>query len=190
MRRPLILSTTLRAAFASMAIVLAACAPDKRADDETTAVHARAVPRLVSAAEAIACAEIAKLDPEKLSDAEIEKVVGSGPICVFRYTSTSRPVLALASGRSGEAAGSAAVKLNGNLIRLQRASAAAPAAEQAVSLAARPVVATLGPLAVEALDGRARDTRDMTLILEIDQELKVGYGGYFNCSAGVASAAD
>nr|CCD31947.1 V-type H(+)-translocating pyrophosphatase [Methylocystis sp. SC2] len=164
---------------------LASCAESDAPDDEANPARSAEIPRILSAEEALAGAHIPTVDPATLNDAEIRKVLGPSPHCVFRYTSSGKPVLALAN-RPAASQVTGVLKLNGSLIRLQLANGGADRPEDTLGMTAGSVRAGLTPLAAKGLDGRASERREMNLVFEIDSRLKVGYRGYFSCHAAPA----
>ncbi|WP_119681929.1 hypothetical protein [Indioceanicola profundi] len=162
--------------------LLTGCGEADRADDEITPVKAEEIARIIPAAEALSGAHIPTLDPMTMTDAEIRKALGTGPRCVFRYTSAGRPVLALGLAESGELSDGLA-KLNGSLIQLQLGPAEGNVDKLGgVRLVADPVRLTLQPdpgEAPELQDGMQR--REANLVFEIAQSVRVGYRGYVDC---------
>ena len=156
--------------------VLAACGEDAAPDDVTEPVHSPEIARVLPAGEAIAGAHIPTLDPATMADAEIEKVLGPGPRCEFRYTSEARPVLAASAAAGGEAP-AGVVKLNGHLVPLQRESAEAARSIVLGSDAVRLAVMPDGG----APAGDARQ-REANALFEIGNSLRVGYRGYYRCT--------
>ena len=154
---------------------LAACGEDAAPDDVTEPVHSPEIARILPAGEAIAGAHIPTLDPATMVDAEIEKVLGRGPRCEFRYTSEGRPVLA-ARTAAGSEAPAGVVKLNGHLVPLQRDTAGA----QSIVLGADPVRMAVTPDGgAAAADARQREAN---AVFEIGNGLRVGYRGYYRCT--------
>ena len=155
--------------------VLAACGEDAAPDDVTEPVHSPEIARILPAGKAIAGAHIPTLDPATMVDAEIEKVLGRGPRCEFRYTIEGRPVLAARTAAGGETP-AGLVKLNGHLVPLQRETAEA----QSIVLGADPVrLAVMPDGGVPA--GNARQ-REANAVFEIGNGLRVGYRGYYRCT--------
>ena len=156
-------------------VALAGCGERAAPDDETNPVHAAEIARITPANEALAGAHLPTLDPATLVDAEIEKVLGPGRRCEFRYTSEGRPVLA-ARGSSGNAAPDAVVKLNGHLVPLSRASAEGGS----LVLIADNVRLTVTPDGGEPTGGSGE--REAEVVFEIGESLRVGYRGYYRCT--------
>lgn len=155
--------------------MLTGCGERAAPDDETNRLQAAETARITPANEAIAGAHIPTLDPATLVAAEIEKVLGRGPRCEFRYTSEGRPVLA-ATGNAENAAPDAVVKLNGHLVPLSRE----PAEAGSLVLTADNVRLVVTPDGGEpAADSGDREAE---VIFEIGESLRVGYRGYYRCS--------
>ncbi|HEX2526427.1 MAG TPA: DUF6692 family protein [Geminicoccus sp.] len=162
--------------------LLAGCGQDDAPDDQTQAARPPEIATIVPAPEALAGAQIQNLDPATMNGAEIRQVMGTAPVCLFRYTSAGKPVLAAASGPSG-ATGDGVVKLNGHLVALQAASPD-PGGEQAgtLTLAADPVRLTVTPdPGAPTTDDDGTQRREATMIFEVNDSLRVGYRGYVEC---------
>ena len=155
--------------------VLAACGDDPAPDDVTAPVHAPDIARVLPAREALSGAHIPTLDPAEMVAAEIEKVLGPGPRCEFRYTSEGRPVLA-ASTAAGAETPPGVVKLNGQLVPLQRE----PADAQSIVLGSGRVRLSVTPDGgAPAGDARQREANAM---FQVGNSLRVGYRGYYHCT--------
>ena len=155
--------------------VLAACGENDAPDDVTNPVHSPEIARVLPAGEALSGAHIPTLDPAEMVDAEIEKVLGPGPRCEFRYTSEGRPVIAASTAPSGNAP-AGVVKLNGHLVPLQRESAEA----QSIVLRSDQVRLAVMPDGGAPAAGARQHEADARL--EIGESLQVGYRGYYRCS--------
>jgi hypothetical protein len=166
--------------------LLAGCDQNDAPDDDLEAVRAPEIARLVPAEKALAGAEIPKLDPATMNDAQVRNAVGSGAYCQFRYTTAGEPVLAV-NMPSGGGPGSGIIKLNGNLVVLEPEPIDGSGNERSgkLSLAADPIRMTVLPDPVES--GEDRDgvrRQEANMIFEIGQNLKVGYRGYLDCASG------
>lgn len=159
-------------------LLLAACgqsdAPDDAGSLPTNLIEVK------TAEEALKGAHIPTVDPATLNDAEIRKVIGDHPHCSFRYTSSGRPVL-VASRKADGTPEAGVVKLNGNLVHLE-ASTDARATGGGFVLAKPPLrLAVQGvPESAAPLEGRQIEA---DLVFEVEQRLKVGYGGFLSCSS-------
>ncbi|MGE0370685.1 MAG: DUF6692 family protein [Gammaproteobacteria bacterium] len=163
---------------------LAACDQDDAPDDVIQHPQASGIARIASADEALANAQIARLDPATMNDAEIRKAVGTGPRCVFRYTSEGKPVLAVSSQPDGSPR-VGVVKLNGYLVRLDAAADEEPArAGDTLRVIAGPIRMTISPDPREAAaDGNGVQHRETDMVFEIGESLRVGYHGYVGCAS-------
>jgi hypothetical protein len=123
---------------------------------------------LAAPAEAVHSADIARIDPAKLTGAEIRAVLGAGPLCRFRYSQAGPPVLAFRRDEASDQGPSGVVKLNGRLVALSVARA-----QTAVSLHAEGI-------AIDVTPARAA-TADMRISLR--EGLRVGYRGAYACDA-------
>lgn len=160
--------------------LLAGCGQSEAPDDGPT--PAPPVVRVVPADQALAGAEIRKLDLATLNRAEIVEVIGDRPQCIFRYTSSGKPVLAAALGPvGGPAAG--VVKLNGNLVPLQPDPGATIPKHGGFTLLANPLRiqvqrANSNPAGLPQ-PGGGQVEADM--VFQVGEALTVGYGGYLEC---------
>ncbi len=133
---------------------------------------------VVSLDEALATAEIGGLDPQFMTDDDIGRLSSSTAVCTFTYTEDSAPVLAI-----GEQDGSAIalVKISGDLVELS--------VDEAGSIATGPTAISDGiamrvtgrggdALSADAAAGRV----EADLVLELRQDLRAGYSGYYGCA--------
>ena len=161
-----------------IALTAAAGCGSEEPDDIINPVRADDAPRVVSAREALDTSEIATIDPHTMNDAEISKVLGEGPFCAFRYVSDGNPVLAW-KRQSNESSAAAVVKINGVLVGLQPEST-----KNVNAFVAEAIRMTLLPDDTQQGEaGNVERPREAKLLLEIDQQLRVGYGGYSVCPA-------
>lgn len=157
-----------------VAVLSAACSENEAPDDEITPARAAQIARIVPVREALAGAHIPTLDPAVMNEAEIEKALGTGPRCQFRYTSAGKPVLALRAAPDGEA-GVGVVKLNGSLIVLP-----AEPVDGRIVLGAEAVRLTLSPDG--GINAAAEEHRqEADLVFEVGSSLRAGYRGYYEC---------
>lgn len=160
--------------------LLAGCGQNEAPDD--AAAQAPAIERVKTAAQALVGANIPTLDPATMNDAEIRKVIGDRPRCTFRYTSSGKPVLVAGLGPGGSPEIGVA-KLNGNLVSVAPDDAATGFGSGGFVLVADPVRLRVRPIsqaAASAAPGGSRVEADM--MFEVGQALKVGYGGYLECT--------
>lgn len=156
--------------------IFAGCSESDAPDDELNPVSVPEVARIVPASEALAGAQVPSLDPATMNAAEIEKALGTGPHCEFRYTNEGKPVLAVKALSDGNAA-VGVVKLSGSLVILRAASASGDLVLQAgeVHVALAP---DLEEQVEEPDDAQAREA---TVVFEVGNSLRVGYRGYYKC---------
>lgn len=153
--------------------VLAGCDESDAPDDDLTAIRPPEIARIVAADEALTGAHIPTVDPASMTDAEIEKALGTGPHCEFRYTSAGKPVLAWKALADGSAEG--VVKLNGYLVILRSAAGSGE-----VVLTAGDIRMIIAP--DEEIERPASERHEeATSIFELGSSLRVGYGGYYRC---------
>jgi hypothetical protein len=160
-------------AAALLALALAGCDGNDAPDDVARPDRAREIAVVVPVDQALANAQVPRLDPETLNDAEIREALGTGPVCLFRYTAAGRPVLAVR--QSPEEGPGGIVKLNNHLVRLGAARDAT--SDGHLVLAAPPVRLTVTPPLPEGEIPR----RESDLVLEIGEMLRVGYRGNVSC---------
>ena len=127
--------------------------------------------RIVDLNEALSSAEIAILDLEFLTGDEIAQLFPDRAICTFRYTTTSKPVLA-----AGQIDGTPAAlaKISGDLVRLGSTGGTGTLRAEGMSVA------------LSAPDGAAAlvnsgEMQDANLVLELNAGLRAGYRGYYGC---------
>ncbi|MGE3279964.1 MAG: DUF6692 family protein [Alphaproteobacteria bacterium] len=161
--------------------LLAGC-DNEAPDDETQPARAPEIPRIVTAQEALAGAHIPTLDPATMNSAEIRKAIGNGPRCIFRYTSTGRPVLAVSTGAPAAAA-EGVVKLNGHLVPLKAAPIEPAGRNGEILLLAEPIRMTVAPDPGAQTEDPGYLRRQANMIFEVGQSLRVGYRGYLECGS-------
>lgn len=123
-----------------------------------------------SVEDALANTLVGQLDLTPMPLDEANLVLQSAPECTFRYTRDSDPILWVSE------LGSAAIKLNGVLVALER--------EDAVRDGATGFAAEGINLSARAL-GNASDWRqNAELVFELDTGLRVGYRGFHECATG------
>jgi hypothetical protein len=166
----------LRPGLAILMGLLAGCSEDPAPDDALQAVRPPEIVRIVPAGEALAGAHIPTLDLAPMTQAEIRRALGEVARCVFRYTSTGRPVLAMKAS-SGGSPGDAVVKLNDDLVLLTALSG-----DGGLALHADDVRLRLTPVPGQAL-GEGQGQKEADLVFEVGSGLTAGYRGYYSCSA-------
>jgi hypothetical protein len=156
--------------------MLARCGASDAPDDDLAVLRAPAIARIAPADEALTGAHIPTLDPASMNDAEIEKALGPGPHCAFRYTDAGDVVLAW--DETPESAGKGVVKLNGYLVIL-----GSQTTEGEIILTAGEVRVAIAPdpdsHAEAPYDRRAAEA---TAVFEVGRKLKAGYRGYYGCA--------
>lgn len=121
-----------------------------------------------SVEDALAHTLISKLDLAPMPATEAEQVLDATAPCTFSRSQGSDPILWANEG------GAAAMKLNGVLVALQAAGE-----EGAATFSAPGATVTVRPLGDEA-DWR----QNAELVFELEQGLRVGYGGFYGCEPG------
>lgn len=158
---------------------LAGCGQNEAPDDGPA--PAPPVVRVLPAQQAIAGAEVRKLDPASLNRAEIVEVVGNGPQCIFRYTRAGKPVVVAALGTGGSPQ-AGVVKLNGHLVPLRADTPAGEAGPVRLALVADPVRIEIQPVQAGGdLPQPGGSQVEADLVFQVGQSLTVGYGGYLEC---------
>jgi hypothetical protein len=177
---PLRASGRVAAPLLAAVVALAGCDRDPP-DDALGQPRAHEVVRVAPAEEALGNAVVATLDPETMNDAEIRQGLRPGRQCLFRYTSTGKPVLAVGVPADGQGTGGV-VKLNGHLVLLA-ADPSGEAGDGSLRLGAGPVRITLspGPAPSAAREGDGGAAREADMVFEVADRLKVGYRGYLGC---------
>lgn len=124
-----------------------------------------AAPSVAGPREALAGAQLAKVDLGELEATGITRVLGPGPHCTFGYA-PGTPVVA-ASVPRGATAGRGVVKLHGTLVPLD----------------ARPASGGGFDLVSDALTVRVRPERgrDGTAVLRLANGPEIGYAGVYRC---------
>lgn len=148
---------------------LASCGEADRPDDIVDPARGETAPRIVSAGEAVARVHVPTVDPATMNAAEIERALGEGRICIFRYTSTGDPVFATAFAPDGTPL-RGVVSLGGDLVLLDAAPGESAAAYH---LEAGPIRVTITP--------HTDDESRATATFAIAEALHAGYGGYHDC---------
>lgn len=163
----------LAVAAGMLALALAGCDGNDAPDDQLRPDRGHEAASVLPVDRALLNAHVSRLDPETLNDAEIRDTLGSGPVCLFRYTAAGRPVLAVR--QAWDAGPGAIVKLNNHLVRLGAATEAG--GDRRLVLAAEPVRLTVAPPLPEGEVAR----RESDLVLEVGEMLRVGYRGQVSC---------
>jgi len=158
------------------ALLLTACGDPAPGEAVKEPLMSGPPPKVVSASEAVSTPDIPTIDPQTLDDAEIEKVLGAGPRCIFAYTAESPPVVALEV--AGQDAGQGVVKIHGRLVKLaaQRVEAGG------FALSGDSMSIRIEPAAGKG-DAMPNDLTEADTLFELEQGLRVGYRGWYRCIA-------
>lgn len=130
--------------------------------------------RIVPLSEALSTAEVAALDPEFLTEADIAKLFPAGAACTFNFTTTAKPSVAMGD-IDGELV--ALMKLSGDLIRL---SATQTASDGAVLLSTDGMEVSITPIAEGSPDDALTKS---TLVYTLDAGSRAGFIGWTRCDA-------
>ena len=147
--------------------------------------EALAQPRVVPASEAIATANIAMVDLDELDEAEVERVLGSGPRCGFSYSRDAGPVLAASLPTDASGIGKGVVKLHGLLVETTaQHTAPTPSSASGLTLSAEGLQVVVDPQADGARSAGDGSIRAANAHLHLDAGMSVGYGGFYRCGVG------
>lgn len=127
---------------------------------------------LAPAGQAVRSSHVPSIDPHTMVDAEIIRVLGAPPHCSFRYTKSGKAVLAFVPGSAG------VVKVNGRLVRLRAASAAAQGGVLGAEGMRLQVLPDPPDTGIPPGEKRPADLRFV-----LRDGLSVGYRGFFDCTA-------
>ncbi len=134
---------------------------------------------IVSLEEALSTAEIAILDAEFLTEADIAQLFPDGPACTFTYTTRSPPVLAVGPQAGGLAA---LLKISGDLVQVN--ATASDGLASGPALGADGVSVQVGPrIGSHGLNAAGAEPQEADMVLELDAGLRVGYSGFYGCEA-------
>lgn len=128
----------------------------------------------MAAGEAARRADLATTDLESMTDAELRRMLGSGPVCRFAYSAGDAAVAAATAPRDGESRG--VIKLHGRLVPMQ-VRYQGPQGE-GFELSSDDVRVMTAPYEGAAENG----ARDAEARLHIGKDLEVGYGGFYDCT--------
>jgi len=128
----------------------------------------------LSAGDAARRAALATTDLESITDDELRRMLGSGAVCRFAYSSGADAVAAATAPGSGESRG--VIKLHGRLVPMS-ARYQTDAAE-GFELSSDDVRVETKPYEDASGDG----PRDAQARLRIGNELDAGYGGFYECT--------
>ena len=128
-----------------------------------------------SASEAVRTADFATTDLEPITDAELQRMLGSGPVCRFAYGPDEAAVAVATSPAAGASRG--VIKLHGRLVAMTVRYPSSPV--EGFELSNEDVSVTAAPF--EAQVGNA--VRDADARLRVGKDLDVGYGGFYGCTS-------
>jgi hypothetical protein len=126
------------------------------------------------AREAVRTADLATTDVESMTDAELQRMLGSGPVCRFAYAAGDAAVAAATAPGAGASRG--VIKLHGRLVPMNvryetSAGEGFELSSDDVTLVASPYERAAGG-----------DAREANALLRIGNDLEVGYGGFYECT--------
>lgn len=158
----------MRAAPVSLMLLMAGCdggpPPGSPAQSPRTAI-------VVPSMQAVRTAYVPSLDPHTMVEAEVARVLSSGPRCAFHYTDGGKPVVAFTPGTVG------VLKLNGSLVRL---SAEGVMAEGGGVLSAEGLRVAVVP-EPRGDDASLREQRPADMRFAVQGGAEIGYRGFFDC---------
>jgi hypothetical protein len=126
------------------------------------------------AGEAARRADLATTDLESMTDDELRRMLGSGPVCRFAYSAGEAAVAAATAPGAGESRG--VIKLHGRLVPM--AVRYQTSADQGFEMSSGDVRVAAAPYEASGDNG----TRDAEAHLRIGNELEAGYGGFYECT--------
>ena len=126
------------------------------------------------AGEAARRADLASTDLESMTDDELRRMLGSGPVCRFAYSAGEAAVAAATAPGAGESRG--VIKLHGRLVPM--AVRYQTSADQGFEMSSGDVRVAAAPYEASGDNG----TRDAEAHLRIGDELEAGYGGFYECT--------
>lgn len=128
----------------------------------------------MAASEAVRTADLATTDLESLTDEELQRMLGSGPVCRFAYAAGNAAVAAATAPGAGASRG--VIKLHGRLVPMTVRYQTLQGEGFELSGDDVSVVAALyeGTAGSEAREAEAR--------LLIGKNLHVGYAGFYECT--------
>lgn len=128
----------------------------------------------MAAGEAARRADIAQTDLESITDDELRRVLGTGPVCRFAYSSGAAAVAAATAPGNGESRG--VIKLHGRLVPMSVRYQSRAA--EGFELSNDDVRVVTAPYENASGEG----VRDAEARLHIGNELDAGYGGFYACT--------
>lgn len=126
------------------------------------------------AGEAARTADLATTDLESMTDPELRRMLGSGPVCRFAYAAGDAAAAAATAPGAGASRG--VIKLHGRLVPMDVRYDTS--ASEGFELSSDDVAVVASPY-----DGAAGgDAREANALLRIGSGLEVGYGGFYECT--------
>lgn len=125
------------------------------------------------AGKAARTAELATTDLESMSAAEVQRMLGAGPVCRFGYAAGGTAVAAASAPGAGASRG--VIKLHGRLVPMTVRYRAT--ADEGFELSSDDVSVVASPYESAGSERRRADA-----VLKIGQELEAGYGGFYECT--------
>ena len=126
------------------------------------------------ASEAARAADLATTDLESMTDSEVQRMLGSGPVCRFSYAPDDAAVAIASEPGPGSSRGM--IKLHGRLVPMTVRYQTSP--DDGFELSSDDVIVVAAAYEGSTAEGTARqaDAR-----LQIGKDLEVGYGGFYKC---------
>lgn len=128
----------------------------------------------MAAREAVRTANLATTDLESVTDAELQGMLGSGPVCRFAYAAGAAAVAAATAPGAG--AGRGVIKLHGRLVPMNVQYETS--AGEGFELSSDDVTVVASPYEQSSGD----DAREANAWLRVGDDLEVGYGGFYECT--------
>lgn len=126
------------------------------------------------AREATGTADLATTDLESVTAAELQRMLGSGPVCRFAYGAGVAPVAAATA--PGANPGRGVIKLHGRLVPMNVRYGTS--AGEGFELSSDDVRVVASPHEGDA----GSEVREANALLRIGNDLEVGYGGFYECT--------
>lgn len=142
-------------------------------DGGLPARHPEPAAEEMPASEAVRTADLAKTDLEPMTDAELQRMLGAGPVCRFSYGAGEAVAAATAPGAD---ASRGVIKLHGRLVPMSVRYQTLMGDGFELSSDELKVTAT----AYEDADGS--EAREGEARLQIGADLEAGYGGIYRCT--------
>jgi len=163
-----------RKEIAEMRFLIRALERDSRPSTTGPGAREMSAGEEIPAGEAARRAELATTDLESMTDTELRRMLGTGPVCRFGYAPEHAPVAV--ARVSGAGADGGVIKLHGRLVRMDVRYQGTPEAgfelsSDDVSVVVRPYEGTGSR---DSLEGEAR--------LRVGRALDVGYAGFYGCT--------